>query len=61
MPFQFELKEISLFITHSCYGAEALLHEDFSNTFMLERRGIVTIDLSSATVRPVVEHNDAGI
>jgi hypothetical protein len=61
MPFQFELKEVSPFTTHSNYGVEILLDEDFPNTFMLERRGIFTRDLSRATVRPVVEHNDAGI
>jgi len=61
MPFQFELKEITPLTTLSNYSVEIPLHEDFPNTFMLERRGIFTRDLSRATVRPVEEHNDAGI
>ena len=61
MPFQFELNKVSPLTTHSNYGVEAFLHKNFPNAFILERHGILTKDLTRATMRPVVEHNDAGI
>lgn len=61
MPFQLELNEVTPLTTHSNYGVELLLYEDFPNTFMLERRGIFTRDLSGATVRSVEEQINAGI
>lgn len=61
VPCQFELNEVTPLTTHSNYGIEILLYEDLSNTFMLERDGIFSRDLSGATVRSVEEHNNAGI
>jgi hypothetical protein len=61
MPFQFELNKVTLLTTHSNYSVKILLDENFLNTFMLERRGIFTRDLGRATMRPIVEHNDASI
>jgi hypothetical protein len=61
MPFQFKLNKVILLTTYSNYYVKTLLDKDFPNMFILERRGIFTRDLSSATVRPVEEHNNAGI
>jgi hypothetical protein len=61
MPFQLELNEVTPLTTHSYYSVVTLLDEDFTTTFILERRGIFTKDLTRFSERPIVEYNDAGI
>jgi hypothetical protein len=61
MPFQFGLNEVTPYATHSNYSVEFFPYDDSTEANILEWRGIFTRDLSRLTVRPIVEHNDAGI
>lgn len=46
MPFQPEQNKVSPFTTHPYYSVELCLDENFTNTFMLERRSILAKDLT---------------
>jgi hypothetical protein len=61
MLFQFKLNEVTPYATYSNYSVEFFLYNDLTEATILKRRGIFTRDLSQLTVRPVVEHNNAGI
>jgi hypothetical protein len=61
MLSQFELNKVTPFTAYSYYNVKLLLDKDFPNMFILEWLRIFTEDLSRATVRPVVEHNNASL
>jgi hypothetical protein len=61
MPSQFEQNEVLPCTTHSDYGVELMLYENFADASMLKWQGIFAKKLGGAPMRPIVEHHHTGL